>query len=216
MMVDAGAAAGWESRFLDLPDGARLRLARWTSPPDAPRAAMLILHGRTEFNEKYGEAAEDLSRQGFAVWTFDWRGQGLSSRLLPDRQRGHVETYDMLVDDLRAVIAAVKAEIGALKLAVLAHSMGGHVAVRYLQTGAAAVAGAVLSAPMLGIGTERFPLWLARALSWAAVSLGFAGGYALSQRPWRPGRDRFEGNLLTSDPHRHAVQQRWFVDHPEL
>ena len=215
-MADKGTATGWESRFLDRPDGARLRLARWGPTPDTPRAAVLILHGRTEFNEKYQETAEDLQRLGFAVWTFDWRGQGLSSRLLADRQRGHVETYDVMADDLAAVIAAVKAEIGDLKLVLLAHSMGGHVAVRYLQTGAAEVAAAILSAPMLGIGNERFPNWLARAMSRTAVALGYAGGYALSQRPWRPGRERFEGNPLTSDRNRHAIQQRWFADNPDL
>ena len=33
---------------------------------------------------------EKLQDRGFDIWAFDWRGQGLSSRDLGERQKGHI------------------------------------------------------------------------------------------------------------------------------
>jgi lysophospholipase len=42
---------------------------------------------------------------GFTVVTFDWRGQGLSSRVLRDEPRkGHIHDFDAYVRDLQIVI----------------------------------------------------------------------------------------------------------------
>ncbi len=218
-MADGDAVVSWQADFLDRPDGARLRLAHWP-PAAAPRATILILHGRTEFNEKYEETAGDLVARGFDVWSFDWRGQGLSSRLLDDRQKGHVDDYDVLVEDLRAVIDHVRRIEGAgggqRPLVLLAHSMGGLVATRYLVTGATDAAAAILSAPLLGIGPGPFPTWLVKVLARLAVWFGQGDGFAVTQRPWRPGVDSFEKNVVTTDRDRHAVHQAWFRDTPEL
>ncbi len=46
----------------------------------------------------------DLSERGFAVVTFDWRGQGGSHRLLKDRQRGYVRSFDDYSDDLDLIL----------------------------------------------------------------------------------------------------------------
>ena len=218
-MADGDAVATWTAEHLDRPDGARLRLAHWL-PASAPRATVLLLHGRTEFNEKYEETAGDLIARGFDVWSFDWRGQGLSTRFLDDRQKGHVDDYDMLVEDLRAVIDHVRRVEGTgggqRPLVLLAHSMGGLVAMRYLVSGTQDAAAAVLSAPLLGIGPGRFPTWLVKALARLAVWFGHEDGFAVTQRPWRPGADTFEGNAVTTDRDRHAIQQKWFRDKPDL
>ncbi len=219
-MADGEPATGWHVEDLERPDGARLRLVHWP-PAAAPRATILILHGRTEFNEKYEETAGDLVARGFGVWSFDWRGQGLSTRLLEDRQRGHVDDYDVLVGDLKAVIDHLRlaeSEDGGVPrpLVLLAHSMGGLVAMRHLVSGATDAAAVVLSAPLLGIGPGPFPTWLVKALARLAVRFGGADGYAVTQRPWRPGVDLFERNPVTTDPVRYSVHQRWFRDNPEL
>ena len=61
------------------PDGVNLRFARWTPPPGR-KGTVVVLQGRTESIEKYFETVRDLRARGFAVATFDWRGQGLSDR----------------------------------------------------------------------------------------------------------------------------------------
>ncbi len=218
-MAEGDAGAPWRAEYLDRPDGARLRLAHWL-PAAAPRATMLLLHGRTEFNEKYEETAGDLIARGFDIWSFDWRGQGLSTRLLEDRQRGHVDDYDVLVADLRAVIDHARHAAGAgggeRPLVLLAHSMGGLVAMRYLVSGATEPAAVALSAPLLGIGPGPFPTWLVKILARLAVWFGQADRFAVTQRPWRPGNESFENNAVTTDPDRHAIHQKWFRDKPEL
>lgn len=217
-MADGEAAATWRSESLERPGGVRLRLAHWP-PPAAPRATVLVLHGRTEFNEKYEETACDLIARGFDVKSFDWRGQGLSTRPLADRHRGHVADYDLLVEDLRAVIAHLRASEGGAgdrPLVLLAHSMGGLAAMRYLATGTRDVSAAVLSAPLFGIGPGRYPVGVVKTLTGLAMRLGLADRFAVSQRPWRPGADLFERNVVTGDAGRHGIQQRWFRDKPEL
>src|SRR5579883_2555537 len=85
--------------------GVKLRAARF----DADQAAglCLLLNGQTEFIEKYFEVIDELLARGFSVVTFDWRGQGGSDRLLPDRRKAHIENFTAYDEDLDAVIRQV-------------------------------------------------------------------------------------------------------------
>src|SRR5580700_11863366 len=74
------------------PDGVNLRYARW-QPPAGRRGTVCIFQGRSEWIEKYFEVVRDLHARGFAVATLDWRGQGLSERLLRDPRKGHVTSF---------------------------------------------------------------------------------------------------------------------------
>src|SRR5271156_3351386 len=80
-------------------DGVSLRYARW-APPPGRKGTVCIFQGRAEFIEKYFEVVRDLRARGFAVATFDWRGQGLSQRLLNDRLKGHVGSFAEYATDL--------------------------------------------------------------------------------------------------------------------
>ncbi len=199
---------------LDMDDGVRLRLAHWAV--DAPRATVLILNGRTEFIEKHDEAAEDLLVRGFDVRSFDWRGQGLSTRPLANRQKGHVDDYRRYVDDLAAVVEHVAAQGAGRPLLLLAHSMGGNIALHYLADHRESVAAAILTAPMVGFGTGFLPDWVMAAAARVAVAFGDGTGYAFGEGDWPPDVERFEGNSETGDRRRHAILQRYFRDNPEL
>src|SRR5499426_1951201 len=80
------------SGMLKTPDGVSLRFARW-APPPGRKGTVCLFQGRSEFIEKYFETVRDLRARGFAVATLDWRGQGLSQRLVGDRYRGHVGSF---------------------------------------------------------------------------------------------------------------------------
>ena len=67
---------------------------------------MILSGGRTEPIEKYYETASELTARGFVVLCHDWRGQGLSWRLLPDRLKGHAAGSDDFVTDYAAMVAA--------------------------------------------------------------------------------------------------------------
>src|SRR5690606_6592227 len=70
--VPQGAVAG----FLETPDKLKLRYATFPKGGGAARGTVCLVQGRTEFIEKYFETVTDLQSRGFAVATFDWRGQG--------------------------------------------------------------------------------------------------------------------------------------------
>jgi lysophospholipase len=82
------------------PDEVALRFARWDSPASS-RGTVCVFTGRGEFIEKYFETVRDLRKRGFTVAMMDWRGQGHSSRQLPDPRKGHVESFSDFEIDLR-------------------------------------------------------------------------------------------------------------------
>ena len=84
-------------------DGVNLRFARF-APPPGRKGTVVVLQGRAEFIEKYFETARDLRARGFAVATFDWRGQGLSDRRFSDRYKGYVRDFSQYATDLDTVM----------------------------------------------------------------------------------------------------------------
>jgi lysophospholipase len=89
-------------------DGAPLRAAFFPRA-GAPRGSVVLSPGRTEPIEKYFEVIEELRGRGFAVLAHDWRGQGLSHRLLPDCRKGHCQDWRHYVADHKALIDAFEA-----------------------------------------------------------------------------------------------------------
>ena len=93
-----------------------------------------IFPGRTEMVEKYGPTVTDLTARGFDVAVIDWRGQGLSDRLCDPPLRGDVPDFADYQKDLRAYWAWLDGvSTGARH--ILAHSMGGCIALRALVDG---------------------------------------------------------------------------------
>ncbi len=84
--------------------GGRLRYAVWNprrTPTGTPLGTVVLIQGRAEFIEKYAmEVAGELLARGFAVYAVDLRGQGLSSRILPDHDKGHIDDFATYVADL--------------------------------------------------------------------------------------------------------------------
>lgn len=193
------APTGGEFRVIACRDGASLRIAFW-DPRDAARCrgTVLLLHGRTEFIEKHFETIWDLLDRGFAVATFDWRGQGLSARPLADRQRGHAADFAAYLEDLELFVELARARLPG-PYAILAHSFGGHCAVRFLHDHPGVVTRAVLVAPMLGIHFAPLPLWLVRGLVGFALFMGWGDRFGPGQGGYSPERRRAEADLLTSD-----------------
>lgn len=121
------------------------------------KGIVVISSGRTESYIKYAEIIYHLGREGYTVYIHDHRGQGFSGRIVQaDTQLGHVEDFDLYVDDLETFIdQIVLPEAGQKKIFLLGHSMGGAVAALYAARNTAAIDAMALVSPMM---EPRFPV----------------------------------------------------------
>jgi lysophospholipase len=207
-------ATGGRAGRLIVRDGLRLRTAVWL-PAGAARD-IVLLGGRSEFIEKFFETIGELAARGFRVWAMDWRGHGLSDRPLADPLKCHIDRYETYLDDLDLFMSAVVRPAGPMRPLVLANSMGGHLALRYMHDHPAVFAAAVLIAPMLDVWTDHYPPTIARAMAASAYWLGLAEHFIPGGSHWHRADIRFEGNRLTSDPHRFQDEAKWLARHPAL
>ncbi|WP_406858570.1 alpha/beta hydrolase [Alsobacter sp. KACC 23698] len=194
---------GVESGVLRMGDGIQVRFASWR-PAGTARGTVWIIQGRADFIEKYYETVRDLLARGFAVATFDWRGQGGSERLVADPRLNHAESFEPYVADLQDIVA--KRWFAGLPrpFHALAHSMGANVLLQTLARNAGLFESAVLTAPMIALAPSLRPN-VARifAAAFAAVGLGQAsipGG----QRNGEVAAPFTRDNLLTSCPVRYG------------
>lgn len=193
-----GAVVEW----LTTGDGVRLRTVRWIRPAHETHGTVLLIQGRTEFIEKYFEVVSELLARGLSVVTFDWRGQGLSSRQLPERTKGHVRDFCEFDSDLAMVMDRVVREHGTKPYYALAHSMGGNVLLRYLHDFPHEFERAVLTAPMLAIKTPPYPQWVARSIAAMWTAAGAHGSFVFGGEKQDPLEQLFETNGVTSDKDR--------------
>ena len=187
--------------------GVTLRHARVTPLSGRVRASLVLVHGRTEFIEKYREVMSELVARDIEVFTLDWRGQGLSTRELDARDKGHVTDFRHYVEDMRRYVDRVVRPQSPAALYLLSHSMGGNIALHYLREHPGVFRRALLVAPMVDIelGLGRV---LVRGLVRGLGQAGYAERYAPGTGPYRRGEHRFAGNDLTSDQERFAATHR--------
>ncbi|MEO1223566.1 MAG: alpha/beta hydrolase [Pseudomonadota bacterium] len=205
------------AEWLTLGDGARLRWYRWPAVGAKDRGVLLLLNGRSEFLEKWDETARDFAALGFDVFSLDWRGQGLSTRPLPGTDKGHIDRFEIYLDDLGAFFDAVVApSAGARPIVMVAHSMGGHIALRFLADRGPPVRALALSAPMINIRTGPLHRALVHLIVWLATRIGLGDRYTIGGGPFDPAREPFDGNVLTGDPARYQVRMDYFAAYPEL
>jgi len=114
------------------------------------RGAVVIVHGLSEFTQKYYEFAYYLLNQGYDVFVYDQRGHGHSCRLTEQRDLIHVDKFTDYVTDLDRFIADVVSPVTENKpLYLYGHSMGGAVVALYLAKHPEVFRKAVMSAPMI-------------------------------------------------------------------
>jgi len=194
--------AGARVEMLRTRDGRRLRAAYWLPTAGSARGTICLMQGRAEFIEKYFETIADFRRRGFAVFSFDWRGQGGSERLLADPRKGYVRRFDDYALDLAAALDRMAALDAPRPFFGVAHSMGATATLIALARGEARLSRCLLSAPFVAIHDKRAPPG-AGALALVLTALGArrsfipgGGGTSIMTKP-------FKDNFLTSDPVRY-------------
>ena len=166
--VPDGAVTG----TLKTPDGVSLRFARW-EPPPGRKGTVCLFQGRSEFIEKYFETVRDLRARGFAVATFDWRGQGLSDRALGNRRKGYVRNFAQYQIDLDTFINEIVLPDCPPPLFALAQSMGATVLLQAAHAGLRWFDRIVLLSPMIALpGMRRLGATRALVRSMRLAGLG--------------------------------------------
>ena len=174
--------AGW----LPVAGGIRLRSFYWEAPD--PRGGVVLVHGLGDHVGRYGDLVRVLVSRRYTVFAYDLRGHGRSGG-----RRGDVDRFDVHVDDLDVVWAEAGRVLPETTPFLYGHSMGGLVAIRWLQTRQPRLPGVVLSAPWLATALD-VPRW---KLLTASVLLRVAPGLTISSGAPRP-------EFLTRDPLRGA------------
>jgi lysophospholipase len=182
-------------------DGVELRAARFPANRSPVQGTVIVLHGRTEFIEKYFETVGDLRRRGFAVVAFDSRGQGGSARLLANRRKGHVRDFADHVDDVEAVMQEVVLPDCPPPYFVLAHSTGAAVALLSAERLRTQVERMVLTAPLIGLpnGSPERLARLSGLLMYLGLGEAFVPGGGSTLYTSLP----FAGNPVTSSETRY-------------
>ena len=200
----AGAALSvWEAA-----DGWQIRTLEWLQPPGARvRGSLLFAGGRGDFIEKYLEAKAHWHAAGWNVTSFDWRSQGASQGPSVPKVRGHLASFDPLVDDLARMMEVWLQSSPGPHVAV-AHSMGGHLLLRTIAEHHPPLAAAVLVAPMIGINASPIPVWLGSRIARFMSAIGLRERRAWKENE-RPLPTRLRQNYLTSCPERYADELWW-------
>ncbi len=154
------------------PEGLLLFRRAWL--PELPQRVLVLVHGFAEHSGRYEELASWFAARGCAVLAVDLRGHGRSQG-----RRTHVDAFAQYLDDVDLLMAAAREEHGGLPLLLLGHSMGGLIALSYLQDRQPTIAGAVISAPALSVPSGPRAT-LARLVRRVLPKLSIAAGLDLA------------------------------------
>jgi alpha-beta hydrolase superfamily lysophospholipase len=185
-------------------DGLRLYLRR--NEVANVRGDVLVAHGFGEHSGRYGALTDHLTSHSYSVTAYDHRGHGLSDGL-----PGHVESFDEYDDDLKKLIASVRAHNQSRPMFLIGHSMGGLIALRYLARTSGTINGAVISAPLIEVAVP-VP---AHKLMIARVGARMAPRFRLDNEinPAHLSRDPEVGRAYAADPLvNRKVSTKWFAE----
>lgn len=164
--------------------------------PEQPRALVILVHGFGEHSGRYGNLIPPLTGAGYAVYALDHRGHGRSPG-----KRGHTDSFDDYLTDVRALIAVAQAALPGLPVVIFGHSMGGLIVLVYALRNPGDLAGVVASAPLLAkANVSPILLTVAQLLSRVTPTFGLDTGLD----PTTISRDPAEVARYTSDAQVHA------------
>ncbi len=195
-------------------DGLSIRFGVWKAKTTPAKATIVLLNGRSEFMEKYLLIIEKLQIRGLDVYSMDWRGQGLSDRSLENRHKGYVKSFNHYIIDLHDFMEKHVLPGAQKPVYMLAHSMGGHIAIRYLHDYPGKVKKVILDAPMINIKTFPMPIKVARWMATRACKSGKHEEYIIGAADFK--KMPFPGNLLTSDYIQFQRGQDFVDENPDL
>jgi lysophospholipase len=185
--------------------GKQLRYRTWEAR--SPRAALAVVHGLGEHSGRYEALGQDMCAHAVSAYALDLRGHGRS-----DGQRGHASRFGVILQDIdrfrREVLGLVEP---GTPLFLLGHSMGGLIALRYMEEFAGACEGAIILSPWLATAVQvpRWKITLSNPLAKIAPALPFRSGL----NPVHLSRDPAVVRAYVEDPLVHdRITPRFFTE----
>jgi lysophospholipase len=128
-----------------------VRQYRATIETAEPARTLIIVHGACEYGQRYDRVARTLAELGWNVLIGDLRGHGRSGGVPT-----HVERFDQYLDDLDVIRKHFRP--APERTALLGHSTGGLISIRYLQTRPHIASALVLMCPLLALKVAVNPM----------------------------------------------------------
>ncbi len=129
-------------------DGLALFTREWHTN-GSPRGVIVLVHGLGEHSGRYVRVAEALTNSGYAFMTFDLRGHGES-----EGQRGHVSSYELLMDDIEEIVTRAQKNFQGLPLFLYGHSLGGNLVLNFVLRRSVKLSGVIVTSPWLRLAFE--------------------------------------------------------------
>lgn len=165
---------------------------------DNPKGTVIVSHGFTENLVKMGEMIYYFMKMGYSVYGLEHRGHARSGRLGVDSSQVNVDKFQYYVDDMKTFLdEIVIPEATDENLYVYGHSLGGGIAVRFLEEYPDYFDGAILNAPMIEVNTGSVPAWIAKIIAYGASITPFKNDYIAGQGTYDGSYD-FEGSGTSS------------------
>ena len=166
-------------------------------PVENPRAVVQLVHGMSEYMERYDRLARALNNAGYAVVGHDHLGHGPLANKEELGYFGPENGWDCLVEDVHRMTGYAKERFPGLKLALLGHSMGSFIVREYLLRFGNELDACVIS------GTGWYPSALAKAArgmaaisgagSWTKQANGLNKlGFGSYNKAFKPARTDFD------------------------
>lgn len=212
--------AGWAWGEYARPDGTTLRYGRTQGAGAAAgRVTFVYVPGYTGIIEQNYPLLRRLAAAGVDVYSVEARGQGGSTRPLPnpkDREKTHITDFKIHSDDIAAFLKDVvrPAAPGAVVLGGI--SMGGHIVARTAMETPEAAEGYALVSPAVLFRTAPLSPGQARLLAGVMTTIGAGEHYMITHGPRRWPAERLDGvGSCGGDPERGAMLTAWNVVNPE-
>ncbi|MDZ7844570.1 MAG: alpha/beta hydrolase [Anaerolineales bacterium] len=117
------------------------------------RGCLLILHGLGEHSGRYYNLIDYLVPEGFGLYGFDFPGHGRS-----EGTPGHIASVEDFFPPVQRAAAEIVKRHPSIPLFLWGHSMGGLLAIKYIQDQQTPFRGVILSSPSLSTPQSANPL----------------------------------------------------------
>jgi len=176
---------------------------------------LVIVPGFTSPIEMNSRAIKFFNAAGYRVAAIDYRGQGGSTRPLNNPEKGYVEDYGVLAQDLASYAQHIRIE--NKPLFVFGISKGAHISMRMAEENEANINAYALVVPMIQISAGGMSMSSLKFISNVGVALGLGSAYPPGLSNWPPEGLVFgEATDCNANPETAQIQDSLFAHNEAL